>query len=176
VANSVIPGVEKRTLVPHSDARGTLRETWRRSSQPIDVRQVLVTSSNPGALRGMHFHLRQADLCFVAVGRIFMALVDLRSDELFKDELWLDGADSILIPPGVAHGYATTDGATLCYLLTEEVDGSDEFGFRFDDPSAAIRWPVSAPTLSTRDRKAGSLAEAVAAVRARLGQRVGGKA
>ncbi|HEV8468579.1 MAG TPA: dTDP-4-dehydrorhamnose 3,5-epimerase family protein [Candidatus Limnocylindria bacterium] len=172
----MIPGVERRALVPHSDARGTLRETWRRSSQPFDVRQVLVTSSNPGALRGMHFHLRQADLCFVPAGRIFLALLDLRSDDLIKEELWVDGADSILIPPGVAHGYATPDGATVCYLLTEEVDGSDEFGFRFDDPRAAIRWPVSAPTLSKRDQEAGSLAEAIAAVRARLAQRVGSKA
>jgi dTDP-4-dehydrorhamnose 3,5-epimerase len=114
----------------------------------------------------MHYHLRQADLCFVAAGRIFMALLDLRGDPAVKDEMWLDGSESILIPPGVAHGYATPEGATVCYLLTEEVDGSDEFGFRWDDPHAGIRWPISAPTLSARDRESRSLADAVAAARA----------
>jgi dTDP-4-dehydrorhamnose 3,5-epimerase len=163
--DEVIRGVERRTLVPHSDARGTLRELWRRSSQPLEIRQVLVTSSNRGALRGMHYHLRQTDLCFVAVGRVFMALLDLRTEWLPKQELWLDASESLLIPAGVAHGYATTDGATVCYLLTEEVDGSDEFGFRFDDPEAAIHWPISEPTLSARDRDAGTLADAAAAVR-----------
>lgn len=163
----MIPGVERRPLVPHTDARGTLRELWRRSSQPIEVRQVLVTSSTAGTLRGMHYHLRQSDLCYVVTGTVFMALVDLRSDPPLKEELSLADSESILIPAGVAHGYATAKGATVCYLLTEEVDGSDEFGFRYDDPEAAIGWPIAAPTLSDRDRDAGTLAAAVSAVRAK---------
>jgi dTDP-4-dehydrorhamnose 3,5-epimerase len=166
VVAKMIPGVERRPLTPHSDARGTLRELWRGSSQPIDVRQVLVTSSTGGALRGMHYHLRQSDLCYVVTGTVFMALVDLRSDQLVKDEVWLGDSESLLIPPGVAHGYATESGAIVCYLLTQEVDGSDEFGFRYDDRDAAIRWPIKAPTLSDRDREAGTLVAAVAAVRA----------
>ena len=161
-----IPGVERRPLVPHTDARGTLREIWRRSSQPIEVRQVLVTTSEPGALRGMHYHLRQSDLCYVASGAVFMALVDLRTDPPVTEEMRLGDSESIFIPPGVAHGYATDKGATVCYLVTEEIDGSDEFGFRYDDRDAAIRWPVAAPKLSDRDREAGTLAAAVAAVRA----------
>jgi dTDP-4-dehydrorhamnose 3,5-epimerase len=162
----VIPGVERRPLVPHSDARGTLREMWRRSSQPMEIRQVLVTTSSAGALRGMHYHLRQSDLCYVVTGAVFMALVDLRTDPTVTEEMRLGDSESIFIPPGVAHGYATEKGATVCYLLTEEVDGSDEFGFRYDDRDAAIGWPVAAPKLSDRDREAGTLGAAVTAVRA----------
>lgn len=127
---------------------------------------MLVTSSIAGALRGMHYHLRQSDLCYVVTGTVFMALVDLRNEPLVKEEISLADSESIFIPPGVAHGYATEKGATVCYLLTEEADGSDEFGFRYDDPDAAIRWPIAAPTLSDRDRNAGTLAAAVSAVRA----------
>jgi dTDP-4-dehydrorhamnose 3,5-epimerase len=163
----MIPGVERNKLAPHADARGTLRELWRRSSQPIDVRQVLVTTSSAGALRGMHYHLRQSDLCYVVTGSVFMALLDLRSAPPAKEELWLGDSESLFIPPGVAHGYATERGAIVCYLLTEEVDGSDEFGFRYDDRDAAIRWPIASPTFSDRDRNAGSLAAAIEAVRAR---------
>jgi dTDP-4-dehydrorhamnose 3,5-epimerase len=99
-----------------------------------------------------------------------MALVDLRSDPPSKEELRLGDSESILIPPGVAHGYASEKGAIVCYLLTEEVDGSDEFGFRYDDGDAAINWPIAAPRLSDRDRDAGSLVAAASAVRARLGR------
>jgi dTDP-4-dehydrorhamnose 3,5-epimerase len=116
----------------------------------------------------MHYHLRQSDLCFVPAGSVFMALVDLRIDPPTKEEFWLGQAESVLIPPAVAHGYATVEGATVCYLLSEEVDASDEFGFRFDDADAAIGWPIAAPTLSTRDRDAGTLTAAAAHVREHL--------
>jgi dTDP-4-dehydrorhamnose 3,5-epimerase len=165
---SAIAGVERRTLEPHTDERGTLREVWRGSRQPFEVRQVLATTSNAGALRGMHYHLRQADLCYVPVGRVFMALVDLRAEPHAKEELRLSDGESVLIPPGVAHGYVAEVDATVCYLLSAEVDGADEFGFRFDDPAVGIRWPVAKPILSARDRDAGTFAAAVQDVRARM--------
>ncbi len=54
----------------------------------------------------------------------------------------------------------------MLYLLSEEADGSDELGFRFDDPEVGIAWPVTSPTLSERDRNARSVRAAIAAVRA----------
>jgi len=161
----VIPGVERRRLEPHPDDRGSLRELWRSSTQPLSFRQALVTTSKAGALRGMHYHLRQTDLCYVSRGRVYLALVDLRADPV-KDEFRLDESESVLIPAGVAHGYVAEVDATMCYLLTEEIDGSDEFGFRWDDPKAGIHWPIAAPILSTRDRGAPDFASALAAVRA----------
>ena len=171
MTGSRIPGVERRRLEPHTDPRGTLRELWRHSVQPIEVHQALVTSSSGGALRGMHYHLRQSDICYVATGRIFLALVDLRAERPAAEELWLDQDESVLVPPGVAHGYATDEGAVVIYLLTTEVDGSDEHGFRHDDPAAGLHWPISDPKLSARDRDAGTFAAAAARVRSELGAR-----
>lgn len=171
MTGSRIPGVERRRLEPHTDPRGTLRELWRRSLQPIEVHQALVTSSSGGALRGMHYHLRQSDICYVASGRVYLALMDLRVGKPATEQFWLDQDESVLIPPGVGHGYATEAGAVVIYLLTTEVDGSDEYGFRYDDPAADIRWPVSDPKLSARDRDARTLAEAQAHVRGELGAR-----
>jgi dTDP-4-dehydrorhamnose 3,5-epimerase len=167
---TAIPGVEVRALAPHSDPRGTLREVWRASRQPVALRQVLVTQSKAGALRGMHYHLKQADVCYVTAGRVFMALVDLRGP-FEKMELRLGPDESVLVPPMVAHGYLAEADTLMCYLLTEEVDGSDEFGFRFDDPEAKIGWPRRDPILSSRDDGAGTLAAARAAVRERIGAR-----
>ena len=165
----MIAGVERRTIEPHADARGSLRELWRASIQPFRPRQLIISSSEAGTLRGMHVHFRQSDLLHVVSGRVFMALLDLRQDPAIKDELWLDGGETLLIPPGVAHGYATPDAATVLYLLDRESDGSDEFGFSWADPQAAIDWPVRAPILSERDGKAGSLRSAIALARTRLG-------
>jgi dTDP-4-dehydrorhamnose 3,5-epimerase len=162
---SSIPGVEVRTLTPHGDARGALREVWRASQQPVVLRQVLVTQSRASSLRGMHYHLKQADIWYVTAGRVFMALVDLRGP-FEKQELRLGPDQSVLVPPMVAHGYLAETDATMNYLLTEESDGSDEFGFRYDDPEAKIAWPGSEPVLSPRDRDAGTFAAARAAVRA----------
>ena len=161
----MIPGVERRRLEPHPDDRGSLRELWRSSTQPLSFRQALVTTSKAGALRGMHYHLRQTDLCYVSRGRVYLALVDLRADPA-KEEFRLDESESVFIPAGVAHGYVAEVDATMCYLLTEEIDGSDEFGFRWDDPTAGIHWPVSTPILSPRDRSASDFAAARVAVRA----------
>jgi dTDP-4-dehydrorhamnose 3,5-epimerase len=163
----LIPGVERRQLEPHSDPRGTLTEIWRASVQPFTPQQLIVTSTAAGALRGMHVHLRQADLCHVVSGRAFMALIDLRTDGLTKETFWLTNGDSLLIPPGVAHGYTTSDGVVMLYLLSHEGDGTDEFGFAHADPDAAIAWPVATPTLSDRDRRAGSLRAARDLVRTR---------
>jgi len=162
----VIPGVTVRPLPAHADPRGSLREIWRESQQPMAVRQVLVTQSRAGVLRGMHYHLEQQDICYVTSGRVFMALIDLRGP-FEKQEFRVGPDESVLVPPMVAHGYLAETDSTICYLLTDESDGTDEYGFRFDDPQAQIAWPKKDPILSARDQNAGTLAAAKAAVKAR---------
>jgi dTDP-4-dehydrorhamnose 3,5-epimerase len=54
----------------------------------------------------------------------------------------------------------------LVYFVTNEYDGTDELGFRWDDPTAQIPWPVESPVLSDRDAANPSLETAVAALRA----------
>lgn len=170
MTRSSISGVERHRLEPHTDPRGTLRELWRRSVQPVELLQVLVTSSNAGSLRGMHYHLLQSDIVYAASGRIFLALIDLRVETAPREELWLEQDETVRIPPGVAHGYATDAPAIVMYLLTSEADGSDEHGFRWDDPDAHIGWPVAKPTLSARDLNAGTFKDACARVRSELGR------
>ena len=59
----------------------------------------------------------------------------------------------------------------LVYLVTNEYDGTDELGFAWDDPTAAVPWPAvtatpdGRPILSVRDRTNPSLPELVARLR-----------
>jgi dTDP-4-dehydrorhamnose 3,5-epimerase len=146
-------------LKGHADSRGELKEVWRRSSVPLAAAQLTVTRSEPGVLRGMHLHLRQTDVWFVAQGRGFIATVDVRKHPLAVRCFELDSTSVVVIPPGIGHGLYSIDATTLIYLLDAEYTGDDEYAFRWDDEDVAIPWPSRQVTLSIRDRSAPSLAE-----------------
>lgn len=174
---SAIPGVRYGRLVRAQDARGSFRELWRASADasldpaaagsppgtaPTFVQANLSTSA-PGVLRGLHLHQRQMDHWVIAEGRAFVALVDVRpllaeptatpgvEARPLEADAWVD------IPVGVAHGFLALEPLQLIYLVTNEYDGSDEFGFAWDDRLAAVPWPSvpgtpdGRPILSERD-------------------------
>jgi dTDP-4-dehydrorhamnose 3,5-epimerase len=191
VTASALPGVRYGTVVRHADERGAFREIWREDAgHPIDVGeagapagteprfvQANLSSSSTGVLRGLHLHRRQLDRWVVASGRAFVALVDVRpildggprpgveTRELAADD-WVE------IPVGVAHGFLALEPLELVYFVTTVYDGSDELGFAWDDPLAAVPWPVLAstgdgrPIMSERDRSNPSLEDLVVRLRA----------
>ena len=134
-------------------------------------------------LRGLHVHRRQLDYWVVDAGRALVALVDLRP-MLRDDASRHEGAarpavetrelgpdEWVVIPSGVAHGFLALDALQLLYLVTNAYDGTDELGFAWDDPDAAVPWPPVAqtpdgrPILSERDRSNPSLADLVVRLR-----------
>lgn len=179
---STIPGVRYGAVARAEDPRGSFRELWRASLFDADRRfaQANLSTSAPGVLRGLHLHRRQLDHWVVATGRAFVALVDVRpmldpvapargpiveTRELRVDD-WVD------IPEGVAHGFLALEALDLVYLVTNEYDGTDELGFAWDDPLAAVPWPDvpmttdGRPILSDRDGRNPSLVELAARLRA----------
>jgi dTDP-4-dehydrorhamnose 3,5-epimerase len=162
-----IEGVVVLELEAHADQRGSFAELFRASWVPgaPTMRQANVSTSRTGVLRGMHFHRMQADWWYLLEGRYFVALRDLREGSPTQTVTWtreIDaGAESVglYLPSGVAHGFLALSDIVLVYLVDREFTGEDEFGFRWDDPDAGIRWPYSAPVLSDRDATAPPLAE-----------------
>lgn len=157
-------------LEEHADVRGSFTEVFRPAWLPagFQVAQANLSRSRLGVIRGMHYHRRQADLwCFVA-GRAFVALADLRGAAgpapAGTATIEVDAAErlrAILIPPGVAHGFAALTDASLLYLVDRAFDGADEFGFSWKDPALGIDWPVADPVVSERDAEAPPLARAL---------------
>lgn len=164
-----IHGVKLFKLTRHHDTRGAFCEAFRASWLRPDQRwsQWNISQSNTGVLRGLHFHLRQSDYWTVTAGRILVALVDLRPDSpayLKSDclEMGVESAESLIIPPGVLHGYRALTDATVMYLVDHEYDGSDEYGVHWADPALALppKWyDGPTPVLSPRDASAPGLAE-----------------
>ena len=175
-----LPGVSYGHLRRHPDARGSFAEAWRgigsEELAAFSGVQANLSSSASGVLRGLHLHRRQSDLWIVLAGRAYVVLVDVRpmlhdskarplvaSSTLAKD-------DTVTIPPLVAHGFLALEPLELLYLVTNEYDGTDEIGFRWDDPAAGVDWPRDAtttdgPNLSDRDLRSPSLAEVVRQLR-----------
>lgn len=127
----------------HGDSRGNVRETYRASwfPQVPTIKQLVRSESRPQTLRGMHLHKRQWDLWHFVSGSALVRMLDADGEQTF---VRADAGYTIAIPPGVAHGFYTEEGCTLLYALTEEYDGTDEFGwFPFDglDEDSHPGWP-----------------------------------
>jgi dTDP-4-dehydrorhamnose 3,5-epimerase len=172
-----IAGAWTRRFAFNADERGSFGELWRASwldelpdRSEGEMRQANLSRSRPGVLRGLHMHLRQADLWLVVEGNPLVALVDVRpllEERGPAQPLTVEASpgDAFYLPIGVAHGFYAPDPLTLIYLVTNEYDGSDELGFAWDDPAGGITWPAQEPILSARDQANPSLAELIASVR-----------
>ena len=164
-----------RQPTPISDQRGSFAELWR-SSWTAGAGEVFVQAnlsrSRAGVLRGMHFHRGQVDLWVLLEGRALAATTDLRplikgtGRRVASQLIEMSAGTALMIPRVVAHGFLAVEEAALLYLVSNEYDGTDEHGFAWNDPTAAIRWPTETPIVSERDRANPTLDEVIA----RLGQ------
>jgi dTDP-4-dehydrorhamnose 3,5-epimerase len=162
-----IAGVRILDLTTITDPRGGFMEVFRQDWFPdaAPMVQCNLSRSRPGVLRGMHFHRRQADYWCVLEGHAVVALYDLRAGSPTEHEsqhLDIDADHEhrgIYIPPGVGHGFFAHSDLALQYLVDRAFDGTDEFGFAWDDPDLPIPWPVNHPILSERDAAAPALAD-----------------
>lgn len=165
-ASQTIAGVYQVPLRSFSDNRGYFFESFRRSWIPEmrDVVQGNVSFSKAGVLRGMHYHLKQADFWLVPSGLVRAALFDLRRSSSTRGakqivDLGEGHPFGLYIPPGVAHGFCALADSLMTYLVDEYYDNSDERGVRWDDPALGIDWGVADAIVSDRDRLNPLLAE-----------------
>ena len=154
-----IKGVYLFELSTLQDERGSFCEVFRKEWIPdiFDSQtQINYSRSESGVLRGLHYHRNQTDLWIPVQGRITAGLADIRKESpTFGDSLSIefDGGRprGLLIPPGVAHGYAAHTDMTLIYVVNRYFDNTDEYGIAWNDPGFAIEWGLEKPFLSERD-------------------------
>jgi len=77
-------------------------------------------------------------------------------------ELRDDEQVSLYVPTGCAYGFqARSDTADVSYMIDRAHDPAEDVSIAFDDPGLAISWPLPVTIMSSRDRLAPSLADAV---------------
>ena len=167
-----LPGVLIIEPDVHRDARGFFLETYHVDKyRALGIARPFVQDNHSrsarGTVRGLHLQVRrpQAKLVRVIGGAIFDVAVDVRRGSptfgrWVGVELSADNFCQMYVPEGFAHGFSvTSDTAEVEYKCTDIYDPDAEIGIAWNDPTLAIAWPVSQPTLSDRDARNRTLAE-----------------
>ena len=120
-----IDGVQISDLRKFLDDRGYLTEIFRLDGLPKGLHPVMsyVSSTEPGVARGPHEHERQTDVfAFVGPGNFRIHLWDNRPDSTTSGQrmVFFAGEDrpmSVVIPPGVVHGYRNVSKTKCGWVL-----------------------------------------------------------
>lgn len=153
-----IPGIQITTLQSHPDSRGTYTEMYHDNWEgvPAHLPQWSVVHSKQHAIRGMRIHPIHADYTCLIQGSALYVLKDLRKNSpTFSQVEYLELSDdkiqTIVTPPGVAHGFYFRQDSLFVVGITHHYDPSDELGFYYKDPAAGIVWPEASHIVSDRD-------------------------
>ena len=161
-----ISGVKIIDLKVHPDTRGSYTEMYHDNwdGVPAHLPQWSIVHSNAHAIRGMRIHPIHADYTCLCHGKAIYILKDLRKDSptfgtVEYLELSGDKLQTIVTPPGVAHGFYFREYSIFAVGITHPYDPSDELGFYFKDPEAGIKWPEGEVIVSDRDNASPPLNE-----------------
>ncbi|MFB6838989.1 dTDP-4-dehydrorhamnose 3,5-epimerase [Streptomyces sp. NPDC056361] len=160
---------------PYADERGFFCRTFDADVvrsvglNPDAFVQDSLSRSVRGVLRGLHLRsgAGEAKLVRCSYGKIFDVVVDLRPDSpTYLNQAHFELSDdtqvTLYIPAGCAHGFqALTETTDVSYRIDRPHDPSEDVTIAFDDPELAIPWPLPATSMSQRDLKAPSLADAL---------------
>lgn len=178
VQQTSIDGLALIRMKQITDDRGTVREFFRASALAeagYDLppfRQVNVTETKPGGMRGMHGE-SMVKLIAIAHGTAYGAWVDARPHSptrgaVFQTEL--EPGTQILVPEGVCNGFQSTGDTPTQYVycFTDEWrPGMAGVAITPLDPELGIRWPIEPDRddrsiISEKDLAAPTLAEVLA--------------
>ena len=155
-----------------TDDRGYFMEVYKRDDfrehgLPESFVQLNESRSARDVIRGLHFQWEppMGKLMRVAEGAAFIVAVDIRHNSptlgsWVAETLSAEDKRQMWAPAGFARGLcALADNTRVQYLCTGVYNGSAESGVRWDDPEIGLRWPVSNPRISGKDRSAQTLRE-----------------
>ena len=163
-----IEGVFLLTPKRFPDGRGFFSEIWKREALASAglsfdfIQDNYSYSAVSGVVRGLHYQtppFAQTKLVMVLSGRIIDAVVDLRKAsptfrKVLKVELSAENGHQLLVPKGLAHGFAVVEPNTaVLYKVDAPYAPNHEAGIHFADPDLQIDWPFDSSTavLSKKD-------------------------
>jgi dTDP-4-dehydrorhamnose 3,5-epimerase len=168
ICRTELPGVLMLEPRLFNDERGFLYEAFNAERFSMHAAEGLPTSfvqenhsrSAAGVLRGLHYQLHrpQGKLVTCLHGSIFDVAVDIRvgSPTFGKwTGIVLDGSTPryLWVPPGFAHGFCVLSPlADVLYKCTDVYVADDERGVLWSDPTIGVRWPITDPITSLKDR------------------------
>ncbi|MEW6469155.1 MAG: dTDP-4-dehydrorhamnose 3,5-epimerase [Bacteroidota bacterium] len=148
------------------DARGYFFESYsKKLFEQAGINTEFVqdnqSMSQKNVLRGLHFQnppYAQGKLVRVLKGAVLDVAVDIRKKSATYGRhltMRLDEKNKtmLFIPPGFAHGFLTLEDETVFfYKCTNFYHKQSESTLLWNDPELNIRWGVSDPILSDKDK------------------------
>jgi dTDP-4-dehydrorhamnose 3,5-epimerase len=161
-----VAGVMIVDIEPHRDDRGFCTRSFCSDEFGTHGLVSAVAQTNicysyaRGTLRGLHRQgppYAEAKLVRCTRGAIVDVAVDVRPESRtyrkhVMVQLSADNRRALFLPPYVAHGFQTlTDNAeVLCQVSGSHTPASEQ-GFRWDDPTFGIEWPLTVTVMSEED-------------------------
>ncbi|MCU0284969.1 MAG: dTDP-4-dehydrorhamnose 3,5-epimerase [Acidobacteria bacterium] len=150
------------------DHRGTFVETFNCDEYidrgiPIKFVRDAASTSSKHVLRGIHYDDKTWKLIQCMYGKIYFVVVDMHQDSpqylKWQSFILSDGnRHQVLVPPHFGNGHLVlSDHCIFHYKMSEYYDPANEKTLKWDDPKAAIYWPVKEPVLSQKDAAAAYL-------------------
>jgi dTDP-4-dehydrorhamnose 3,5-epimerase len=173
--NTEIVGVILVDIEPHNDERGFFARTFcadEFAGRGLDsaVSQVNFAYNHArGTLRGLRRQVpphAEAKLVRCTRGAIFAVAADVRPEsDTFgahvTAELTSENRRALFVPPYIAHGFQTlSDDTEVMYQVSGPYEHLGEQGFRWDDPTFGISWPLPITVISDKDADWPLIAEA----------------
>lgn len=153
-------------LEKSEDERGFFARAWdKKIFADYNLNSNLVQcnvsfNKKQGTIRGMHYQLppyAEAKLVRCTKGSVFEVLVDLRKNsntykQWYGIKLNSDDYKMIYVPEGLALGFQTLqDNTELFYQMSQFYMPEFARGFRWNDPTFKISWPLAVTTISKKD-------------------------
>ena len=154
-------GLKKIKGINYSDKRGYFREIFKNNFfKNKNFIYWCISSSKKNVLRGLHLQkkFQQDKLVAVIKGKIFDVVVDLRKKSKtygkhYSITLSDRNSTSLFIPAGFAHGFCGLKNNNLVfYGFTNYRSKKDEIGILWNDQKLKIKWPITKPILSKKDK------------------------
>lgn len=161
-----LEGAHLIDLEPHTDDRGFNARAWCRreaadAGLDTHVEQInVICNEAAGTLRGLHYQAAphtETKVFRVTRGAIHDVIVDLRPGsptylQWTAVELRARDYRMLYVPAGFGQGFQTLEDDTeLTYQVTAPYTPDAGRGFRHDDPTFGISWPLPVSRISQTD-------------------------
>jgi dTDP-4-dehydrorhamnose 3,5-epimerase len=150
-----------------SDSRGEFAVEFRKDDfkelgLPTEFVQDNSSRSVKNVIRGLHFQMNppMGKLMRVTSGRALLVAVDFRPEsptflQWTGVEASAENRIQVWAPATFARGFCSlTDDVVVRYKCTGYFDAKGDDAVRWDDPDISVKWPITDPLLSERDRTA----------------------
>lgn len=151
------------------DERGSFLKLYTHEQsgyvEPFVLFESFISESRKGVVRGFHLQTgisANHRVIQVIEGKVLDVLLDLRTDSntfgMYESmELSADNRLTLLIPPGVAHGFQALEKSKMLYMTSSAWDPARDTGVR--PVGSGFTWPLPITFMSQRDTNLPTLEE-----------------